>query len=52
MTKTEQIIEIVKKKSKQIEYGEWEIKLVIFDGEIIGLDQLKEPIIKVRLGKD
>ena len=51
MDKTSQTFEVIKKKATQINWGEWELKLIINDGEIIGFDQTKEPVIKFRIPK-
>lgn len=50
-SKTEQTLEVIKEKSKQILHGEWPIKLIIYDGEIVGFDQTGDPIIKFRVKK-
>jgi hypothetical protein len=51
MTKTDETLEVLKKKCKQVGYGELEVRLIIYQDEIIGFDQLKEPIIKFRIPK-
>ena len=48
MSKTDQTLEVLKKKCEQIDMGEWEIKVYVYRGEIIGFDQLKAPLIKFR----
>ena len=45
---TERILNILKDKAKQIQYGEWVIKIIIHKGEIQGFDQVEPPLIKVR----
>ena len=48
MEAEERIIEYLKKKAKEVEYGEWEIRLVFHKGKITGLDELKQPIVRIR----
>ena len=42
------IWDVVTKKCEHIGFGEWEIKLIIHNGECVGFDQLKDPVIKFR----
>lgn len=51
MTKTDQTLKVIKEKSKQILHGEWPIKLIIYDGEIVGFDEIDRPITKFRVQK-
>lgn len=48
MTKTEKTFAVIREKCKQIRHGEWEVKLVVYDGEIVGFEQTKQPFIKFR----
>jgi hypothetical protein len=48
MSKTEQTLEVIKKKCEQFYTGEWVIKLYLYRGEIIGFDQEGQPLIKFR----
>ena len=50
-SKTEQTLAIIKKKCAQIDHGEWPIKLIVYDGDIVGFDELDRPVIKFRAKK-
>jgi len=36
-------------QAAKIAYGEWDIKLIIYDGHVTGFDQLDAPKIKFRV---
>lgn len=38
----------LKEQAEKIAYGEWDIKLIIYDGNVTGFDQLDSPKIKFR----
>ena len=52
MNKTEQVVAVIVKKCKQIGHGEWPIKLLIHDGDLVGFDEMDRPVIKFRAKKD
>lgn len=41
-------LDVIREKSEQIGYGEWHIKLIIYNGEVMGFDQIESPLIKYR----
>lgn len=51
-SKTDQTFKFIRDKSKQIGHGEWPIKLIIYEGEVVGVDQIGDPIIKFRVKRD
>lgn len=51
-SKTDQTLGVIKEKSKQILHGEWPIKLIIYEGEIVGFDEIDRPIIKYRVKRE
>lgn len=48
MSKTDQTLEVIKKKCEQIFAGEWPVKLIIYRGEIVGFDEIDRALIKFR----
>lgn len=42
----------MKLHAQQIGFGEWVIKLVIYNGKITGFDQVQAPLIKFREQKE
>ena len=50
-SKTEQTLTALKKKCEQITHGEWPVKLIIYDGDIVGFEEIDRPIIKFRAKK-
>lgn len=49
--KENQILDFIIEKCKEIKYGEWEVKLTIHNKELVGLDDLKPPMHKIRMKK-
>lgn len=47
-SKTEQTLQAIQEKCAQIKYGEWQIKLIIHNGEIVGFEQEHAPLIRFR----
>lgn len=50
-SKTKQTLAVIQKKCEQIGHGEWPIKLIIYDREITGFDELDRPVVKFRAKK-
>jgi len=48
MSKTDQTLKSLTDKAKQIQDGEWPVKLIMYRGEIVGYDEIDRPIIKFR----
>ena len=45
----DRIIAYLIKRAKEIEYGEgWTVAFKIHKGEIVGMDEIKPPIVKIR----
>jgi len=45
------VYDVLNQKAQDIGYGDWSVKLVIFEGKIIGFDQIDAPVIKFRESK-
>lgn len=44
--------DVIREKALQIGYGEWQVKLIIYNGEVMGFDQLDSPLIKFRVSQN
>lgn len=42
--------DVLREQAGQIGFGEWVVKLIIYNGEVIGFDQEQAPLIKFRAG--
>jgi hypothetical protein len=40
--------EAIEEQAEKIGYGEWVVKLIIYDGRVTGFDQVEQPLIKFR----
>ncbi len=38
----------IAEQAQKIGYGEWNVRMIIYDGRVTGFDQLEAPVIKFR----
>lgn len=41
-------VEAMEEQAEKIGFGEWTVRLIIYDGRITGFDQVEQPLIKFR----
>lgn len=51
MLEQKTVFDVLKDQAKKIGHGEWVVKLIIYDDEIVGFDQVEVPIIRFRQKK-
>ena len=52
MSEPKNVFDVLKEQSVKIGHGEWVIKLIIYDGELVGFDQVEAPVVKFRQRKE
>jgi len=51
-TKRITVFDAIRDQAQKIGFGEWKIKLIVYDGKVTGFDQTESPLIKFREQKE
>ncbi len=52
MKKTDQTVKVLLEQCEKIGYGEFLVKLIVHNKELVGFEQESPPLIKFRAGKE